>query len=134
MVITKAIYRYLVVISWSADLIWTFFRDIYTDHFDNNVRNLLTADGYSAIVPWSENMFWAILIVTYICYMGLFNLKRWSIWLLIVLDIAVLLLLAPLGGVEVSVPVERIARNILLMTDGALIALAFFSDLRDQFK
>ncbi len=134
MFITKTLYRYLVLISWVSNLVWIFFSNIYWDNFNINMQHLLAANGYGSVIPGTEFIFWTILATSAFCYSGLIFFKRWSIWLLIALDIGVLIFFAPFGGVEVSAPVERTARNILLMTDGALISLAFFSDIRTQFK
>ncbi len=134
MVETRTVFRCLVLTSFSANMVWTFFRDVYWESFDENTQSLLRIDGYGSIVPGAEYLFWAVLAVSFICYTGLVSLNRWAIWLLLFIDISILIFLAPFSGIEISAPIERITKTIFLMSDGAIIALAFFSDLKKQFK
>ena len=115
-------------------MLWTFFRDFYWEYFDENTRTLLGADGFGSIIPATEYLFWIVIAVSLICYAGLFFFQYWAVWLLLILDVVVLMFLAPFGGVEVSAPIERIAKTIFLMIDGSLITFAFFSELKMQFQ
>ena len=131
---TKSIFRCLVLVSFLANLIWMFFRDVYWEKLDVNVRNLLGADGYGSILPGAEYLFWVIMTAGLVCYIGLFLLRRWAVFLLLFLDVVVLFLLAPFGGVEVSLPAERLAKAVFLMSDGAIIGVALLSDFKNQLK
>lgn len=133
---TRNIFRNLVLISLSMNMILVFFRDIYWNNFDEDIQRLLEVDGYGSVIPGVEYVFWIILILSITCYVGLYFFRLWSIWLLLFLDIVFLLFLAPFGGVEVSAPVERISGAILFFIDGMLVSLAFFSDSKicNEFK
>ena len=131
MIITASVYRSLVLISLGANLLWTFFRDFYWEYFDENTRILLEADGFGSVIPGTEYLFWIIMTASIVCYVGLFFFQRWAVWLLLSLDIIVLMFLAPFGGIEISAPIERITKTIFLMTDGAIIALALFSNIEE---
>ena len=75
-----------------------------------------------------------IFLASILCYAGLLFFKIWAVWLLVGLDVVVLILLAPFAGVEISAPVERIAKTLFMMADGAIIALALLTDLRSKFS
>ena len=134
MVISKTKYRGLVLLSFFANMLWTFYREMFWDAFDSDVQRLLSADGYGSLIPGASYLFWFILVLSITCYVGLFFFKRWSVWLLLFLNVGVLIVMAPFGGVEISAPIERIAKTIFLMADGALIALAISSDLKTEFR
>ncbi len=130
----RKIYLTLVFVSLSMNMLWIFFRDLYWPHFSNDMQKILRADGYGSVIPGTENLFVLVLSVSILCYVGLFFFKRWAVWILIGLDIIVLLILSPFAGVEVAAPIERVAKAIFLMADGAIITLAFFSDLKSKFQ
>ena len=134
MIITKTIYRYLVLISFCAFMIFLSFRNIFWEGLDDNTQRLLRVDGYGTTLPVLEYLFWIILTLILITYIGLIFFKRWGIILLIFLYIVDLWVFAPFGGIEISVPIEKIAKNMFIFCDGMIIALAFFSDLKIQFR
>lgn len=126
-------FRFLVFVSFSANLTWVFSRDLLFGYMDEDMRLLLGADGYGSVLPYADIVFWVILLAGMTCYVGLFCYRQWSLYLLMFLDLAVLVVLAPFAGVEVSSPLERVARTYLLMSDGAILCAAFFTDLRIRF-
>jgi len=130
----RKIYLILVSISFTMNMVWTFFREIYWSNFSEEVQRLLQVDGYGSIIPGAENLFVLIFLASILCYAGLLFFKIWAVWLLVGLDVVVLILLAPFAGVEISVPVERIAKTLFMMADGAIIALALLTDLRSKFS
>jgi len=59
----------------------------------------------------------------------------WAVWSLLALNAVVLVVLAPFTGTEIAVPVEKIAKAIVLMADGAILSLALLSEeLRPRFR
>lgn len=130
----RKIYLILVSISFTMNMVWTFFREIYWSNFSEEVQRLLQVDGYGSVMPGAENLFILIFLASILCYAGLLFFKIWAVWLLVGLDVVVLILLAPFAGVEISAPVERIAKTLFMMADGAIIALALLTDLRSKFS
>ncbi len=130
----RKIYLTLIFVSFTMNMVWTFFREIYWSNFSEDVQKLLQVDGYGSVIPGAENLFVLILLVSFLCYAGLLFFKMWAVWLLIGLDIVVLIILAPFAGVEVSAPVERIAKTLFMMADGAIITLAFLTSLGSKFR
>ena len=128
------IYKVLVLVSLAMYLIWTFFRNLFWDYYSDEMQSLLGVTGYGSVIPWTEQVFAFLLFINILCYVGLLLLRKWAIWLLIGVDVVVLLVLAPFGGVEVSSPIERISGSILLLSDGAIISLALFSELKSRFR
>ena len=111
-------------------MLFVFFRDFYWSFFDDGIRRLLEMDGYGAIISWPDKLFFLILFVNILCYIGLFFFRKWAIWTLVGLHIIVSLILTPFSGLEVNSPLDKIAQSIYLMADGAILAIAFFSNLR----
>lgn len=128
------IYRSLVVVSFCMMLIWLFSRDLFWGSFSAEVQRLLMVDGFGNVLSGTDKIFYAVLLVSLICYVGLFLLKKWAVWVLIILDVFVVVLLAPFSGIEISTPVERVSKTILLMSDGGIIAIAFLSEFKKIIK
>lgn len=125
-------FRFLVLISFFSNMLWVFYRDIFWDYFDGDLQSLLSIDGYGSILPGADYIFWFVLTMSIVCYIGLFFLRYWAVWLLIILDIVLLMILAPFGGVEVQIPIERITKTLFTVIDGMIIASVFFSDFKSK--
>jgi len=64
----------------------------------------------------------------------LFFFVREAVWVIIFLDVVVVLLLFPFGGVSIELPIERSLKSLNLFIDGALVAVAFYSKINIEFK
>lgn len=102
-----------------------------------NFERLLSADGYGAVVSLTDELSGTLSVLTFfgffIASIGLFFLRKWGRWLFVVLWIYGWVS-SLLFGIRVSLPIQGFFGMALGTIDGAVLALAFISPIRDRFE
>ena len=129
----ERIYRVLIVISASSFFIWLYFRKIFWEIFDEDTKKLLEFDGFGSSFIWTDTLLFFYLLVTVISYLGIFLYQKWAVWLFLALYVVTLFILTPFRGLEIRIPLEIILESVVLISDGAIISLVFFSDIKEKF-
>ena len=94
----------------------------------------LDASGAGALAPslwWIT--WWIIQPLWLVAAIGLYTFQRWARWLLVGVY-TVSTPIGALGGAIVWLPWEIVLVTLTTLMDGAIIALAFFSPLRERFE
>ena len=127
------IFRLLVISAMLFYVLW--FCAPYLDSYikDPNVQDLLLWHGYGAIIKPTDIEAYVWLLVYGLLSIGLVYFKAWArTAFLVVTVLAVTLILA--SGMTIHTVYEQILLQIVTLLDGAIIAMAYFSKLKDEFK
>lgn len=128
----KKIFRILVIVSISIYLIWFFLPHFWELLHTPEEVNLLNYNGYGESfnsLPLINTM--AILYV--ISAVGLFIFNRWARTLFLVLT-AFGIAVGPFMGWSVQTGFETSINQLAILCDGAVIFMAYFSSVRDEFS
>ena len=128
----KIIYRSSIVIGTLAYVIYFFLPYTY-GYLDSDMGALLAYSGYGAIMQGGAVFGYAIFTAWIACAIGLFlfyNVARTAYVGLIIFTTA----LVPLLGTTVETAGGSLLIDISSIMDGAILAMAFFSPIRNEFK
>jgi hypothetical protein len=120
------VFQTLVVISALLYIAWIGLPHL-SRTFSPDVQKVLALGGYGG-ASWvtDPRFFLSVGIGKLLSSLGLFLFLSWGRWLLLAV-VAVSLASAPFAGVSTGVPLDNIVGYLLCLTDGAILALAFFS-------
>ncbi len=127
------IFQLLVVVSLICYLAWAFLP--YTSRvFPKEVSDLLAWGGYGSH-HWTQHPLFYISIglAKIISSIGLFLLLSWGRWLLL-LVVVVSVASVPFYGMAISVPLDSFVGALTGLSDGAILALAFFSPISEAMR
>ena len=105
------------------------------ESFESNPAavNLLKLDGYAALANPQSWLFGAgVLLLWLLAAVGLLHFDNWARYLYLALTVWALVA-AGLYGIRVSSPVESVLGLAVDLLDGAILALAFLSPLKNSF-
>src|SRR5512135_1651690 len=126
-------FQTLVVISALLYIVWMALPHL-SRTFTPEVQNALAWSGYGGVSWVSDPLFFlSIGVGKFVASLGLFLLRSWGRWLLLAV-VTVSLASVPFAGVSTGVPLDNIVGYFLSLTDGAILALAFFSPLAEAVR
>lgn len=127
------IFQFLVIISAIFYLAWYLLP--YTPrNLPPHIRDLLDWGGYGSIAFTQHPLFYfsmgaAKLVSTF----GLFLFLYWGRWLFFAM-VAISLAMVPFSGMAVAPPLDSFVGSLAALTDGAILALAFFSPIAENMR
>ncbi len=101
-------------------------------YLDSETGILLSYGGYGAIYSGNEILDVAILVMSVVSSLGMFfywKVARYIFLLLIATVVAV-----PLYGLSIQTAGGAMLLDVVHITDGMALALAYFSPVKDRFK
>ena len=127
------VFQTLVVVSALLYIAWMVLPHL-SRTFSPEVQELLAWGGYGG-ASWviDPRFFLSIGIGKILSSLGLFLFLSWGRWLLLAV-VTVSLVSVPFAGVSTGVPLDNIVGCLLSLTDGAILALAFFSPLAEAMR
>jgi len=126
-------FQFLVVISAVFYLAW--FLLPYTHrNFPPHIQDLLDWGGYGSIAFTQHPLFYfSIGAAKLISTLGLFLFLSWGRWLLLA-AVAISVAMVPFSGMAVAPPLDSFWGSLAGLTDGAILALAFFSPIAESMR
>ena len=131
----KLQFRLLVLLSVALYVGWLFFGYFESRFYSAEISDLMTWSGYGATFSWNVLSYiaYASLLAYGIVSLGLIYFKPWARECFLLLTILVLLL-AFVFGVNVLTEASYFYLQVMNMIDGFIIAIIYFSEIRDEFK
>lgn len=126
-------FQTLVVISALLYIAWMVLPHL-SRSFSPEIQKVLASGGYGG-ASWvtDPRFFLSVGVGKLLSSLGLFLFLSWGRWLLLAV-VAVSLASVPFAGVSIGVPLDNIVGYLLSLTDGAILALAFFSPLAEAMR
>ena len=127
------IFKALIVSDWGLQLLLYAF-PISSWYADPMIEKLMALDGYGAVFHWGNPIIYQVPLWGFLAAsVGMLFFKNWARHLYLILWIyswfATLLF-----GFRVSVPIQGFIGMVIGTIDGMLLYLAFFSELRFEFR
>jgi hypothetical protein len=131
----KFYFRLLVLLSVVLYVGWFFFGFFESRFYSPEISDLMTWSGYGAAFNWNVLTYiaYASLLAYGIVCVGLIYFKSWARECFLLLT-ALVLLLTFVFGVNVLTEASSFYIQIMNMIDGFIIAMIYFSELREEFK
>ncbi|MFG6417378.1 hypothetical protein ACG02S_26180 [Roseateles sp. DC23W] len=127
------LFQSLVVLSMFTYIGW-FFLPYLNVEVDQEVRNLLRANGWGGSPLFSQSWFYGfVFIFRVVTAISLFFLLSWGRWLL-AFFFAIDFLSIVFGGVVVLLPLDLLVLVVLSMLDAAVITMSFSGPVGSAFK
>jgi hypothetical protein len=127
------VFQTLVVVSALLYVAWMVLPHL-SRTFSPEVQSALAWSGYGGASWVSDPRFFlSIGIGKLLSSLGLFLFLSWGRWLLLAV-VAISLASVPFAGVSAGIPLDNIIGYFLSLTDGAILALAFFSPLAEAMR
>ena len=125
-------FRMLVVLSAICSVLlligpWVFWRDVSDETYDG-----LSWRGFGAVLPIAPTAYYITAALWLMAAVGVYFFVPAALWLytaLVVFGMATTLL----GGMQTALAVESFLFYLLNLGDGAILALAYWTPLRDEF-
>lgn len=126
------VFRTLVLVSTVSYLLflfggWIFWRDISEETYSG-----LGWRGYGAILPIPYKIWWLISILWIATAIGMLTFSKQARVVYLALTLFGLVT-ALLGGMVAELAIENLFITLTYLTDGAVLALAYFSPLKERF-
>lgn len=127
------VFQFLVIISAVFYLAWYLLP--YTQRsFPPHIQDLLDWGGYGSIALTQHPLFYlSIGAAKLLSTLGLFLLHSWGRWLLLT-TVAISIIMIPFSGMAVAPPLDGFVGSLVALTDGAILALAFFSPIAEIMR
>lgn len=127
------IFQFLVIISGVLYIAWYLLP--YTQkNFPPNIQDLLDWGGYGSIALTQHPLFYFSMgTAKLISTLGLFLFLSWGRWLLLAV-VTISIALVPFSGMAVASPLDSFVGSLAALTDGAILALAFFSPISESMR
>ncbi len=128
----KIIYRFCIILGTVTYTAYFFLPYTY-GYLDSDTGNLLSYSGYGAMFQGNAVIEYIIFTAWLMCALGMFffyKIARTAFVFLLVSTTA----LVPLFGASVETAGGTLLLDITNITDGFILALAFFSPIRNEFK
>lgn len=127
------IFQLLVLASLVSYLLW-FFLPYSPRAFPKEVSNLLAWGGYGSH-SWTQHPFFylSIGLGKVVSSIGLLLFLSWGRWLLLAI-VVVSVASVPFSGMAITVPLDNLVGSLTGLTDGAILALAFFSPISEAMR
>ena len=127
------LFRYLVVIS--SVLFVAYWSLPYVDYnwLTEEELRLIGADGYGSIFPISLFIYWSMFVIWLTLSIGLFfyvRIARTGFLVFIIVSTCA----SFFWGFRVLAPYEIVIGNIIGFSDGAILAMAYFTSVDSKFS
>lgn len=126
------LFKVLVLASTVAYCVW-FFLPHFPGYLSTDESRLTEYGGYGAVLPVNHALYsntWFVLWLG--AAVGMFLIRAWARRLYLVLAI-LSVVAAPLSGFSVQTPLDMMLSSVVLLIDGAILALAYLSPLSLAF-
>lgn len=129
----RRLFRWLVAISTGL-FVLTWLLPFFDYHWLNAEElDILSWSGYGTILPSNDVIYWVLFIAWLIISVGLWFFisiaRKAFLFLIIATSIA-----SFFWGFNIHTPIENGIRNIVLMTDGAILVMAYFTSISNEFS
>jgi hypothetical protein len=102
--------------------------------YSHDVQQILAWSSYGSAQWYTDPRFYiSIGVGKIVSSIGLFLFLSWGRWLLLAV-VVISMAAVPFAGVSVSMPFDSIIGGFLSLSDGAILALAFFSPLAEAMR
>ncbi len=132
----EGVYRALVLFSTVAYVVW-FFQPYNSDIFySEGIVYLLRSDGFGGadtLLRYSVELGWLLLALFVASAVGMFYFMRPARTLFLCLILASLLLKL-FFGVSVQSHIDHFLIQLILMTDGVILYMSYFSSVAIRFR
>ena len=125
------LFRTLVVVGTISYIPYLFLPYTY-GYLDSFTGSLLAYSGFNAIVTLPTILGYAMFIGWLVAAVGLFFFYTNALRLFVILVVGSLFL-GPLSGIHIETAGGATLLAITCMADGAILALAYFSPVKDEF-
>lgn len=123
----------MVVVSCLFYLCVVFLPYLSQGMMSNEAINLLLWRGYGAILPLPQGVFWLIVLLWIAAAVGMFNFSSAArVFYLILAVFGTSMSL--LWGFNVQTALESFLASVAGTLDGAILAMAYFSPLKEEFE
>ena len=125
----------LILISVGLYVGVIFLRHIETMFYSEDTMDMVRWSGYGAFFDWrAQSVLWHGLLLAYgVVCVGLIYFKSWARECFLLLAV-VLIFSNLIYGVTVHTELSSIYAHILWMLDGIIIAVMYFSELKEEFN
>ena len=127
-------FRVIVLLAVALNVGWGFLPYIEYNFYGPEKTDLLRWAGYGSPLGWDALVYiWYTILVAYgITCIGLIYFKSWSRECFILVK-AIVLLLTFVYGVSVTSEFSSFYGQIMILLEGFIIAMVYFSELRSEF-
>ena len=126
------LFRTLAVISAISYLLFVFSPWLVGTQLTPETEDILSWSGYGAILPLPDKVFWLLVLIWTMTTIGLCQFQPHARWLFAALT-GFSLVLTLLGGMSTLTAWQNFLGSITTLLDGAVLALAYFSPLKERF-
>ena len=129
----KAIFRNLVAIS-TALFVFLWLVPFFDYHWLNEEElTILSASGYGSLIPESQLLYWFLFVAWIVISIGLWlfiDVARTAyLYLLVATSVA-----SFFWGFNIFTPYENGIQNIVTLSDGAILVMAYFTSINNEFS
>ena len=126
------IFRTLIIVSIITYVSWTAIPFFDVPYYSERTLNLLSYNGSDALIIVPNYILWFIFSLWIILSIAIFNYWRYArVAYLVMLVISFFFVF--ISGLSIQTPVEILFVSITNILDGAIIAMAYFSQVSNQF-
>jgi hypothetical protein len=128
-----ALFQRLVIGTTALYALWLALPWIEVGLVSAEVADALSWYGFDAVLPWPAAIAWFVALLYLPVAAGLYRFSPSARRLFVALTIVVQVW-SLLGGLHVETPLGATLGSLVTLGDGAIIALAFASPLRERFR
>ena len=101
-------------------------------YYNGEIQSLLSYTGFAATIQFSDTVSWIIFFMFLFCSLGMYLYRKIfrTAFLLLLTTITII---SSLTGVSVITGVDVMLNDITSILDGAVLAMAYFSPIKDKF-
>lgn len=125
-------FKNIVLLSYISYVVWFFLPYIY-ETTNPVVLDVLIWNGYGGFATDSLIIAYLFLAIYSIATLGLLYFKIWAKPLFLTLTI-ISIGFCFLNGLSVSTPIDNFLMYITTLADGAILAMLYFSDIKNEFN
>lgn len=126
------IFRTLIIVSIITYVSWTAIPFFDVPYHSERTLNLLSYSGSDALIIVPNYILWFIFSLWIILSIAIFNYWQYArVTYLVMLVISFFFVF--ISGLSIQTPVEILFVSITNILDGAIIAMAYFSQVSNQF-
>ena len=130
----KIIYKYIVLSTLFSNICILVFPYLWPYFYQSeSIQAIVWSNGVGAKFILNDYIVYGISLVYFVCYFGLLKYLNWARYIYGVMIIFVLFLNL-IGGVFSQGYIDSFLNNLILLLDGAIISLSFFSPISELFE
>lgn len=127
------LFRVLILMATTSYLLWVFLPYLFSNLYSRETIDIVAYNGYQAIFVLPGSILWAEVIIWVFLAIGLFMFIGISRHLFLLLVVATYIMV-PFSGLRSQTALESTLLDLTNLCDGAIIAMAYFSDLSERFR